>query len=78
MPPFQDGQSNNTKIRSINKHDQMCLGHRGVGSCNHYNQTAYKMRCLKPKCGHVYGANGCDVWQRKCPKCDGGERGIPY
>ena len=78
MPSLREGLSDHTKIGSINKHNQMCLGHRGCDSSNHYNQTAYKMRCLEPDCGHVYGANGCDVWQRKCPKCQYGKCGIPY
>lgn len=34
---------------------------------NHANQTAYQMKCLV--CGHMYEANGCDIFLRKCPKC---------
>ena len=87
---FRDGDGPTTKIDYVNKHDQMCLGHRGRRG-NHCTktesgkciwQTAYKMRC--GSCGRVYGANGCDVWQRRCPRpkaeCakGGGEAGIAY
>lgn len=34
------------------------------------NQFFYKMECLN--CGYEYRANGSDIWQRKCPKCQGG------
>jgi hypothetical protein len=29
------------------------------------------------RCGHVYGANGSDIWLRKCPYCQGGAEGLP-
>lgn len=35
------------------------------------NQLFYQMECLK--CGHTYYANGSDIWQRKCPMCQGGK-----
>ena len=50
----------------INKNNQKNLGYRGV-SDTHYNQKFFEMQCLD--CGHTYMANGCDVWLRKCPKC---------
>ncbi len=39
---------------------------------NHYNQVTYLMKC--GYCSFEYVANGCDVWQRKCPKCQGGKK----
>ena len=33
-------------------------------------QWFYEMECLR--CGHKYYANGSDIWQRKCPKCQDG------
>lgn len=33
-------------------------------------QWFYKMQCMN--CGHIYKANGSDIFQRKCPKCQGG------
>ena len=33
-------------------------------------QSAYQIKCLN--CEFVYKANGCDIFQRKCPKCQNG------
>jgi len=38
----------------------------------------HKLECLENQCGHEYGANGSDIFQRKCPKCQGGKPGIEY
>lgn len=53
-------------IGYVNKNNQKNLGYRGK-SDTHYNQKFFEMECLD--CGHKYMANGCDVWLRKCPKC---------
>lgn len=68
-----EGKGKTNKIDWVNLHGQKCLGHRGKRSCNHYNQTVYKMECQC--CGHVYGSNGCDVHKRRCPnpKCQDGK-----
>ncbi len=50
----------------INRNNQKNLGYRG-DSETHYNQRFFEMECLE--CGHKYMANGCDVWLRRCPKC---------
>lgn len=34
----------------------------------------WEMRC--DRCGHEYGANNCDAWCRKCPKCQKGRPGV--
>ena len=34
-------------------------------------QWFYAMECQN--CGHQYHANGSDIWERKCPKCQGGK-----
>lgn len=41
---------------------------------NDFGQNVYEMRCKD--CGHRYGANGSDIWQRKCPKCQEGAAGL--
>ena len=54
----------------INKNNQKNLGKtdtRGSGN----QQWFYQMQCLD--CGHLYYANGHDIWLRKCPKCRGGQ-----
>jgi len=40
-----------------------------------YGQYVYIIQCTR--CGLIYGANGSDIWERKCPKCQGGKPGIP-
>jgi len=29
------------------------------------------------ECGHIFGANSCDVHIRLCPECEGGAPGLP-
>ena len=75
MAAFRDGGGNTTRVGYVNDNRQRCLGHRGRDGNDHL-QKAYKMECLC--CGHVYGANGSDVFQRKCPECQGGRAGIDF
>ncbi len=53
----------------INKNDQKNLGKTNNPGMDN-NQWFYKMQCLK--CSKKYFANGTDIWQRKCPRCQGG------
>ncbi|MXY53356.1 MAG: hypothetical protein F4Y86_12645 [Gammaproteobacteria bacterium] len=72
---FQAGGGESVKIGATNHNSQKCLGHRKRPG-NLRGQFAYKVECLC--CGHVYGANGCDMHERKCPYCQGGEPGIDF
>ncbi|MEI7636096.1 MAG: hypothetical protein WCJ37_02235 [Syntrophus sp. (in: bacteria)] len=72
---WQSGEGIHVKIGVVNKHGQRCCGHRGV-SGNDNNALAYKVECTC--CGHVYGANGQDMFERLCPECQGGRLGIRY
>ena len=56
-----------TDVGYINKNNQKNLGCKGLSN-THYNQKFFEMECLD--CGHKYMANGCDIWLRKCPKCN--------
>jgi len=38
---------------------------------NDHNQVLYRMTCTK--CDKVYAANGADIHERKCPKCQVGK-----
>jgi hypothetical protein len=58
-----------TDIGFINKNNQRNNGRTGQQGTDN-NQFFYEMECLK--CGHIYYANGTDIWQRKCPQCQGG------
>ena len=68
---FVDGSSKHVKVGKINDNYQICLGTRNEKSTNKTEQDVFAMFCLC--CGHLYGANGCDVWERKCPECQEGE-----
>lgn len=74
---LKDGTAQSTKIGYINSNNQKNHGTRGTKGTDH-NAVAYKLECLVPGCGHIYGANGTDVFQRKCPKCQNGKQGIDY
>jgi hypothetical protein len=43
---------------------------------NDHNQKVYILRC--ETCGLSYGANGSDIWLRRCPQHDGGKPGLAY
>ena len=58
-----------TDLGYVNKNNQRnngCTHEKGTD----HNQMLYAMECLN--CGHRYPANGTDIWQRKCPQCQGG------
>jgi hypothetical protein len=75
MEPFRNGGTDTTRIGYVNRNNQRCEGQRGVAGTDH-SQTAYRMECLEANCCYVYGANGTDVFQRRCPMCQGGAAGI--
>ena len=72
---WRDGTGDSVKIGKINRMGQLCCGTREIEG-NDYNQYAYKVCCTH--CEHVYGANGSDMHERKCPRCQGGEPGIDF
>jgi ribosomal protein S27E len=53
----------------VNRNDQVNLGRTNMRGTNPTNWF-YKMRCQK--CLHEYLANGSDIFQKKCPACQGG------
>jgi putative restriction endonuclease len=40
-----------------------------------HNARVWILRC--DRCSHIYGCNSTDAWERKCPKCQDGEKGLP-
>ena len=58
----------------VNENLQEVLGPTGQPGTDHM-QRVYALRCRK--CSHVYGANGSDIWLRRCPACSGGAPGFP-
>lgn len=45
------------------------LEEKGSGN----NQWYYLMECQEQECNFKYKSNGADIFQRKCPKCQGGK-----
>ncbi|MBE6844427.1 MAG: hypothetical protein E7508_01755 [Ruminococcus sp.] len=58
-----------TDVGYINKNNQKNLGKADKPGTDN-NQYFYDMECLD--CGNRYYANGTDIWDRKCPNCQGG------
>jgi len=52
-----------------NRNEQLVIRGTHLAGTDHY-QYVYVLRC--GSCGHEYGANGSDIFQRKCPNCQGG------
>src|SRR2546430_1481688 len=62
-----------TDIGYLNKNEQEVLSRTDCPGTDH-GQRVYMLRCRK--CGAQYGANGTDIWIRKCPVCQGGKPGL--
>lgn len=66
-------RSRTTQPGYINRNGQevlSCTGRPG----NDHNQVIYLLRCRR--CEARYGANGSDIFHRRCPACDGGRSGL--
>ncbi|HUN86763.1 MAG TPA: hypothetical protein VMU48_20450 [Terracidiphilus sp.] len=59
----------------INRNGQVVIRDTGLPGTDHL-QRIYQLGCSA--CGHVYGANGSDIHERKCPSCQGGKPGLEY
>jgi hypothetical protein len=57
----------------VNPHSQVTIRNTQLAGTDHL-QYVYQLACSK--CGHNYGANGSDIHERKCPKCQGGNPGL--
>lgn len=64
-----------TRIGYVNRNDQVVIRNTGLPGTDH-GQTIYQLACNN--CDHNYGANGSDIFERKCPKCQTGKPGLPY
>ena len=58
-----------TDLGYVNRNQQRNNGKTNMPGTDNL-QWSYDMECLH--CGHKYYANGSDIFQRKCPKCQGG------
>ncbi len=69
----QSSSGKTTNVGYVNRNGQENLGCTGEPGTDHC-QKVYILRCRK--CGTEYGANGSDIFQRKCPHCQSGRPGI--
>lgn len=60
-----------TESGYVNKNNQRNNGRSSLAGTDHM-QWFYNLECLN--CGCTYLANGSDIWQRKCPHCQGGKK----
>ena len=56
-----------------NRNGQVVVRRTDLAGTDH-NQYVYVLRC--EACGYEYGANGSDIFQRRCPNCQGGAPGL--
>ena len=72
---MSDHSKHTTEVGFVSKHGQVVIRNTGLAG-NEAHQKVYQLGCSH--CGHVYGANGTDIHERKCPKCGGGVPGLAY
>ncbi len=65
-----------TDVGFINRNRQLVM-EKTSDPGNDHNQRIYVIGCLNPECRHEYGVNGSDIFQRRCPNCQGGKPGLP-
>ena len=58
-----------------NRHGQVVVRPTGLAGSDHL-QRVYVLKC--EHCSTEYGANGSDIWERRCPNCQDGRPGLPY
>ncbi len=58
----------------VNRNGQEVVRATGLPGTDH-QQRVYELLCHH--CGHRYGSNGSDNFQRKCPECQDGASGLP-
>jgi hypothetical protein len=66
-----------TEVGYVNPNGQVVIRNTGKHGTDH-NQKVYQLSCSN--CGYVYGSNGSDIFDRKCPKleCGGGKAGLSF
>ena len=57
----------------VNRNRQHVIRNTGQPGTD-FGQSVYELEC--GDCKHRYGANGSDIFQRKCPSCQGGATGL--
>jgi hypothetical protein len=57
-----------TQIGFVNRNGQVVIRNTGQPGTD-FGSMVYQLGCSV--CGEVYGANGGDIFERKCPKHEG-------
>lgn len=71
----QAGDAPTTKPGYVNRNGQGVERSTGLHGNDHL-QSIYVLRC--GKCRTEYGANGSDIFQRRCPTCQHRAPGLKY
>jgi hypothetical protein len=64
-----------TRLGYENRNRQVVVRLTGLPGTD-YGQSIYVLRCRA--CSTEYGANGSDIFQRRCPRCQRGAPGLKY
>ena len=64
-----------TQIGYVNRNRQVTVRATDLPGNDHL-QKIYVLQC--EHCRHEYGANGSDIFQRKCPNCQDGAPGLSH
>ena len=75
MAESTDGTIESTTPGYENRNRQVVVRATGLAGTD-FGQYVYVLRC--GHCQTEYGANGSDIFQRLCPKCQGGRPGLAY
>lgn len=71
----RSSESRTTCIGYVNRNGQVVIRNTSLPGTDHL-QKVYQLGCSL--CGNIYGANGTDIFQRKCPNCQSGAKGLSY
>jgi hypothetical protein len=75
LPGSKPRQVATTRVGYVSPNNQRVLRDTGLPGTDH-RQRIYVLRC--GECGAEYGANGSDIFQRRCPACQNGAPGLRY
>jgi hypothetical protein len=64
-----------TRIGYRNRNQQTVAERTDLPGTDHL-QRIYVLQC--EHCGTRYGANGSDIFERRCPTCQGGRPGLAF
>jgi Zn finger protein HypA/HybF involved in hydrogenase expression len=64
-----------TNPGDVNRNGQILVRKTSLAGTDH-NAKIWVLKCGNYECGHEYGSNSTDAWERKCPECGGGKPGL--